>query len=108
MSTINLIANYYSACIIDEVHLNNQRSKLLFDTYFGNNQTRMPEVAEVNAAESFSLPNWLNIHRCKFIRFGEKKISSVLADEPKYVAESVYYQLTKENRGFAYHISILT
>ena len=94
LSSINLISNYYSACIIDEVHLNNQRAKIFFDQYFKAEDKFSPKrlgVADVNASESFLLPNFLNIHRCKFIRFGEKPINRVLAHENNHYAKSVLF-----------------
>lgn len=38
LTTINIISSYYSAKIIDEVNLNNQRAYLLFNKFFESNQ----------------------------------------------------------------------
>ena len=65
LSSISIGATYLSAAVIDEIYLNNQRAKLLFDSYFENQS--MPSVEIVNANEVFHLPNFMNFKRCSFV-----------------------------------------
>jgi hypothetical protein len=76
LSTVSITATYYSAAIIDEIYLNNQRAKLIFDLYL--EKGIIPDVEKVNAAEIFHLPNFLNFKRCSYVKFGEREISQVL------------------------------
>lgn len=48
LTFINLYSTYISANLIDEVHLNNQRAKILFDEYFREGNDKMPTMKEVN------------------------------------------------------------
>jgi hypothetical protein len=55
------------------------------------------------------LPNFLNRHRCNYIKFGEREISQILTLSGKeYYAQSIYMQLQKADRKFTYHISFLS
>jgi len=65
-------------------------------------------VKQANSNENFVLPNFLNMKRCKYIRFGENQISHVLTQsKPNYFAESFLDQLSKNDRNFAYHVNFL-
>ena len=97
LSIANLTTSYWSAKVIDEVYLNNQRAKLVFDRYFESNCQHMPYLQEVNAQERFCVPNFANMQRCKYIRFGEKTISQILTasddddSSPNYFTNSVVH-----------------
>ena len=121
LSSVNLYTAYKTASIIDEVHLNNQRAKLFFDHYFrldekdcrafphkNSDAKGVLTMEETNAREYFTLPTFMNPQSCRFIRFGEKAISKVLADSsPNYFTTSVLHQLHKDDRVFCYHVSLL-
>ena len=68
----------------------------------------MGECEKINAQEAFCWPNYLNYTRCSFIRYGKLELSDVLTREGKdYYAKSVFLQLHKPERKFAYHIEFL-
>lgn len=49
LTILNVYTSYSSARVIDEIHLNNQRAFLLFNTYFNNkNQLKISSVPEIN------------------------------------------------------------
>mmetsp|Transcript_22811 Transcript_22811/g.28250 ORF Transcript_22811/g.28250 Transcript_22811/m.28250 type:complete len:193 (-) Transcript_22811:450-1028(-) len=79
LTFINLYFTYNSANLIEEIYLNNQRSKLLFDDYLAPENTRMPTMKEINDKSNFTVPNFLNRHYCRYIRFGEKSVSRVIS-----------------------------
>ena len=110
LTFINLYATYASANLIDEVYLNNQRSKLLFDEMLSSkNQTgKVPTMKEINDRSNFTVPNFMNWHYCRFIRFGENSISHVIGkSKPNYYITSLLHQLHKADRGFVYYIDLL-
>ena len=72
---VNLYTSYVSAGMIDDIYLNNQTSKVLFDQLFDKGCETMPTVKEVNALTVYAVPNWLNYNYCRYIRFGEKSLS---------------------------------
>ena len=83
LTTINVTTSYLSVKVIDETHLNNQRSFILFNEYF--KQNHILNVAQANDKEVFYLPNLLNLNNCKFIRYGHYSIYEVLANsKPHY------------------------
>lgn len=46
----------------------------------------------VNDVSNFTVPNFLNWHYCKFIRFGEKTLSFVMSNNnPNYYATSLLH-----------------
>lgn len=78
LTFINLYSTYTSANLIDEVYLNNQRSKILFDELLADGNETMPSMKHINDRSNFTVPNFLNWHHCKFIKFGEQSISHVI------------------------------
>ena len=110
LTFVNLYSTYTSANLIDEVYLNNQRSKLLFDELFSkqNETGRIPSMKEINDKSNFTVPNFMNWHYCRFVRFGEKSISHVIGmSKPNYYITSLLHQLHKEDRNFVYYVSLL-
>ena len=106
LSSVSIGATYWSAAVIDEVHLNNQRANLAFTQFFETG--RIGSCPEVNQQELFHVPNFLNWNRCSYIRFGERDVSKVLTQKHRnYYAKSVFLQLQKPERGFTYHVSFL-
>ena len=108
LTFINLYSTYTSANLIDEIYLNNQRSKLLFDNYLSGadeGERVVPSMKTINNLANFTLPNFMNWQYCRYIRFGEKSISKVLGDRSKHLyVTSLMHQLHKENRNFVYYI----
>lgn len=97
LSSVSIGATYWSAAVIDEIYLNNQRANLAFHTYFETG--KIGSCTAVNNRELFHLPNFLNWNRCSYIRFGEKEISKVLTQQGRnYYAKSVFLQLQKPDR----------
>jgi len=109
LTFVNLYSTYSSANLIDEVYLNNQRSKILFDQFLlrENTTKQIPSMREVNALSNFTVPNFLNWHHCRFIRFGENSISHVIGQSKNYYVTSLMHQLHKEDRNFVYYIQML-
>ena len=106
LSAVSIGCTYRSAVLIDEVYLNNSRANLAFTEYFETGQ--MGDCERINAKEAFCWPNYLNYTRCSFIRYGRLELSDVLTREGKdYYAKSVFLQLHKPERKFAYHIEFL-
>jgi hypothetical protein len=65
-------------------------------------------MVEINDKSTFTVPNFMNWHYCKFIRFGEKSVSQVIgASKPNYYVTSLMHQMHKENRNFVYYITLL-
>lgn len=87
---MNIVTSYYSAKVIDEIHLNNQRAYLLFNEYFKSNGENIVNVELINHREAFYYPNFTNKNICKFIRYGQFSIGAVLAmSTPAYYTGSV-------------------
>ena len=106
LSTINLYCNGMSSRLVDENSFNNQRANLFFKEFLETGE--IPEMKEINKKEYIFLPNLLNNEVCKYIRFGEHSISQVLTTgQPNYFATSMLHQLAKDERQFAYHITLL-
>lgn len=92
LTFINLYSTYTSANLIDEVYLNNQRAKLLFDELFKGESDRVPSMKEINEKSNFTVPNFMNWHHCKFIRFGEQSVAQVIgASHPNYYVTSLLH-----------------
>lgn len=71
LTVLNVYTSYNSAKVIDENHLNNQRSYLLFNTYFDEKEpAKISSVPEINNQEFFYSPNLLNPNYCHFIKYG--------------------------------------
>ena len=108
LSFINLYSTYSSANLIEEVYLNNQRSKLLFDEYLSPGNDRMPTMTEINDKSNFTVPNFLNWHYCRYVQFGQHSVSKVMEKQATntkhYYVTSLMHQLHKENRNFVYYI----
>lgn len=51
---------------------------MIFDVFFS--EKRIPSVKEINEREHFYLPATLNPYHCKYIRFGERNITAILAE----------------------------
>ena len=72
---------------------------------------RMPTMKEINDSSNFTVPNFLNWHYCKYVRFGEKSVSKVMSrqatNHTHYFVTSLMHQLHKENRNFVYYIQML-
>lgn len=69
----------------------------------------MMNVVEGNFKEIFFLPNFINAHYCKYIKFGHRTIGKVLAtSKPQYYTKSVILQLEKNDRNFVYHVSLIS
>lgn len=66
-------------------------------------------MKEINAKSVFTLPNYMNRHYCRFIRFGERSVSQVIGGlrSKQYYVTSLMHQLHKENRNFVYYIQML-
>ena len=77
LSAISIGTALRSSRLVDENSLNNQRAHLLFQEYLSSG--KLLSMQETNAGEVLSLPNFLNYQHCKFIKFGEKSISTVVA-----------------------------
>lgn len=111
LSAVNIATTFKSAQVLDETHINNQRAHLIFENYFSTPlkaERVLQSTREVNYIEKFYLPNFMNFQRCSFIKFSEREIAKVLTqDRKKYYAKSVYKQLQKPGRHFAYHIAFL-
>lgn len=94
LTFVNLYATYTSANLIDEVYLNNQRSKLLFDELLSEKNVtgEIPPMKTINDLSTFTLPNFMNWHYCRFVRFGEKSISHVIGlSKPNYYITSLLH-----------------
>jgi len=64
-------------------------------------------VKEINDREIFYLPNALNPQTNHFIKYGQNSIGNILAQNNKYMEESMLHQLEKlelEDRKFVYYI----
>jgi hypothetical protein len=53
LTFFNIIASYYSAKVIDESNLNNQRAYIFFNAFFDSKKTKIMTVEEVNDIEKF-------------------------------------------------------
>jgi len=48
LTFVNIYSTYSSAYLIDEIYLNNQRSKLLFDQLLASDDKSVPSMKEIN------------------------------------------------------------
>lgn len=102
LSAINMYTAYKTAGMVPEVNLNNIRASLLFNAYFNlpedqrKDKANIPSMRDINKQEQFMLPKMFNLQRCRYIQFGKKAISRVLAEsKPNYFTTSVLHQLHK-------------
>ena len=64
----------------------------MFEGLLKDKQRIVPTMKEVNDASVFTLPNFLNMNYCKFIRFGEQSISQVIGQStPNYYIKSLMH-----------------
>ncbi|CDW83257.1 UNKNOWN [Stylonychia lemnae] len=104
LTGMNIAASYFSAKVIDEIYLNNQRAYLLFNEYFQNNY-KFSSAAHINHIEVFYLPNLLNMKVCKFIKYGHSSVYSLLEDKKdKLYQQNLVNQLKQKDRKFIYHV----
>ena len=97
LTFINIYSTYSSAYLIDEIYLNNQRSKLLFDKLLASENNTVPTMKEINESSNFAVPNFMNWHYCRFVRFGQNSISHVIGmTQPNFYVTSLLHQLHKE------------
>mmetsp|Transcript_35926 Transcript_35926/g.26683 ORF Transcript_35926/g.26683 Transcript_35926/m.26683 type:complete len:116 (-) Transcript_35926:178-525(-) len=93
LSALNIYTSYYSAKVIDEIHLSPQRANILLQEYFScENGEAAPllSVPEVNHSEAFYLPNLFNSKYCRFIRYGQSNVGKVVAKKSKtFLQESI-------------------
>ena len=80
----------------------------MFNHYIENRNNpdfKIADVHSVNMEEKFYVPNFLNLQRCKYIRFGEFALIDIISGS--YEAEPVQtlmLQLHKEQRRFTYTV----
>lgn len=80
----------------------------MFNEYFRSNGENIVNVELINHREAFYYPNFTNKNICKFIKYGQFSIGSVLAmSNPNYYTGSVLKQLEKGDRNFVYHVKLL-
>ena len=49
-------------------------------------------MKEINDKSNFTVPNFMNWHYCRFVRFGEKSISHVIGmSKPNYYITSLLH-----------------
>ena len=107
LSSINITTSYISAKVLDEIYFNNERAFQFFSEYFKSGT--ILSASEVNHKEVFYLPNILNLHNCKFIRYGQDTINKVLEPSHQhYYTRSVVLQLEKNDRNFVYHVKLIS
>eukprot|EP00347_Sterkiella_histriomuscorum_P003816 403362828 len=109
LTVMNIAASYYSAKVIDELYLNNQRAFLLFNEFFKSNEKLIHTAEYINDIEAFYLPNVINLKICKFIKYGEKTVYQALEKSiAKDHSQSLLKQLSKQDRNFVYYVEPLT
>lgn len=76
LTVIQGTTTHMSTRIVNEQYLNNQRANLVFENYF--KEGKFPLLRDVNLAEKYWYPNFMNPQRCLFIRYGKNSIGTVL------------------------------
>lgn len=60
LSAVQAVTTHISTKVVDEIHLHNARANLLFTSYFSSPDRIFRDPKEINSAEQFWLPNFLN------------------------------------------------